>query len=38
MAGSGSVQAPNDPQNAYKLQSEANGITVAKSVYSYLKG
>lgn len=38
MPGIDSVQAPNDPQQAYKLQSEINGITVAKSVFSYLKG
>ncbi len=37
MLGVESVQAPNDIQVAYKLESEINGITLAKSVYGYLK-
>ena len=36
MSGFESVQAPNDPQNSYRLKSDANGITVAKTVYNYL--
>lgn len=37
MAGREAVQAPNDPQQAYKRQSEVNGITIAKSVFEYLE-
>ncbi|MCW8345890.1 Ldh family oxidoreductase [Vibrio sp. ZSDZ65] len=36
MPGKEKVMAPNDPQHAYKLESEKLGINIAKSVYEYL--
>ncbi|TMX42115.1 ureidoglycolate dehydrogenase [Vibrio sp. Hep-1b-8] len=37
MAGRDKVQAPNDPQHAYRQQSDELGINVAESVFEYLK-
>ncbi|GEM79829.1 Ldh family oxidoreductase [Vibrio superstes] len=37
MPGMDEVLAPNDPQQAYKVKSDALGINLAESVYEYLK-
>ncbi|GAM60992.1 malate dehydrogenase [Vibrio ishigakensis] len=37
MAGRDKVQAPNDPQNAYRIESDELGINVAESVLEYLE-